>query len=396
MLSIFPSLHSLQLYKDSATEPLTRQGQVENPLIFLYCAYTTDRLFVMGLDRVLGVHKWKNSSPTYLPPYTLDLDRKRRVRRRVGVHFAVGLTILPGFFAVTRCERYVLSCGHWDNSLRVTAVGSGQLHQSLTAHKDIVTCVGISEQGDYVVTGSKDATVMVWQNHEFIDKAGDRRADESHGKQHTLLCDRPKHVLYGHDDEVTCVLVSTDYDTVASGSRDGTIILHTLRTGRYTRTITPNPPPTVGPTSAYHVPAIRFLSLSRQGTLVAYSYSVHSSTLYTFTINGRPMHAMQLTHRLYTLLLSANGQYLVVGGDGPAVSVHRMADLQCVQQLPVAVVGGESVEGGVAGVTVRCLCLTPNEQHLLAGTSTGELLIYALDQHTLTNKLLKRLQQIGL
>ena len=349
----------------------------------------------------------KNSSPTYLPPYTLELDRKRRVRRRVGVHFAVGLTILPGFFAVTRCERYVLSCGHWDNSVRVTAVGSGQLHQSLTAHKDIVTCMGISEMGDVLVTGSKDATVMVWQNHEFIDKASEGRADETQGKQHAagshhshhgelLLCDRPKHVLYGHDDEVTCVFVSTDYDIVASGSRDGTIILHTLRTGRYTRTIAPNPPPTIGPASVHPVPAIRFLSLNRQGTLVAYSYSSHSSTLYTFTINGRPMHTMQLSHRLYTQLLSANGQYLVVGGDGPAISVHRMADLQCVQQLPVAVASGEAAEGGVAGVTVRCLCLTPNEQHLLAGTSTGELLIYALDQHTLTNKLLKRLQQIGL
>ena len=349
----------------------------------------------------------KNSSPTYLPPYTLELDKKRRVRRRIGVHFAVGLTILPGFFAVTRCERYVLSCGHWDNSMRVTAVASGQLHQSLTAHKDIVTCMAISEMGDHVVTGSKDATVIVWQNHEFIDKGSEAKADEPHGKQHAggarsthhgelLLCDRPKHVLYGHDDEVTCVLVSTNYDVVASGSRDGTIILHTLRTGRYTRTITPNPPPTAGPASAYPVPAIRFLSLSKHGTLVAYSYSLHSSTLYTFTINGRPMHSVQLAHRLYTQLLSGNGQYLVVGGDGPAISVYRMADMQRVQQLPVAVVGSDVGESGVAGVTVRCLCLTPNEQHLLAGTSTGELLIYALDQHTLTNKLLKRLQQIGL
>ena len=47
-------------------------------------------------------------------------------------------------------------------------------------------------------------------------------------------------------------------------------------------------------------------------------------------------------------------------------------------------------------VTLRCLGLTPNEQHLLVGTARGEMLIYALDQHTLTNKLIKRLQQIGL
>ena len=120
----------------------------------------------MGLDRVLGVHKWKNSSPSYLPPYTLDVEKRKgtRRRRRVGVHFAVGLNLLPTFFDVSRCERFLLSAGHWDNSLRVTTVATGALHQSLAAHRDIVTCLAQTEMGDFVVTGSKDATVVVWAN----------------------------------------------------------------------------------------------------------------------------------------------------------------------------------------------------------------------------------------
>jgi hypothetical protein len=35
--------------------------------------------------------------------------------RRVGVHFTVGLNILPFFFCVSLDQRFLLSCGHWDN-----------------------------------------------------------------------------------------------------------------------------------------------------------------------------------------------------------------------------------------------------------------------------------------
>ena len=118
MLSIFPSLHQLQLYPEPAAERMTSRGTVDNPLLFIYSAYNSDRLLVMGLDRVLAVHKWKNSSPSYLPPYTLETEKRKgtRRRRRIGVHFAVGLNLLPAFFIVSRCERFLLSAGHWDNS----------------------------------------------------------------------------------------------------------------------------------------------------------------------------------------------------------------------------------------------------------------------------------------
>ena len=400
MLSIFPSLQHLQLYEDAAARRMTSKGSVDNPLLLVYCAHTTDRLLVMGLDRVLSVHKWKNSSPSYLPPYTLELERKSRRRRRVGVHFAVGLNLLPSFFAVSRCERYLLTAGHWDNSLRVSVVASGYLHQALFGHKDVVTCVAVSETGDFVVSGSKDATVLVWAGHAFMEKrergeeggggglasagamgmaamgvVGGARRSTAHSE--LLLCDRPKHVLYGHDDEVTCVAVSAQYDLVASGGRDGSIILHTLRTGRYTRTV---PPP-----ASARPAAVRFLHVTIHGVLVA--YFLHTSTLCTFTINGRPLQSVALSDRLFALLVSPNGAHVMAGGEAGVVSVFRVSDLVCVQQLT----------GSTDNMaTIRCLSLTPNEQHLLAGTAKGEMLIYALDQHTLTAKLMKRLQQIGL
>ncbi len=75
------------------------------------------------------------------------------------------------------------------------------------------------------MTGSRDATVIVW---DVLLTAASNGA---------FVREVPRHVLYGHDDEVTCVTINTDLDIVASGSLDGTMILYEFRSGEYLRTI---------------------------------------------------------------------------------------------------------------------------------------------------------------
>lgn len=64
-------------------------------------AGASDWIVTIGLDRVLSMHKWKSSSPEYLPPFVFELDKsvsnalenpdfdREKVLKRVGVHFAV-------------------------------------------------------------------------------------------------------------------------------------------------------------------------------------------------------------------------------------------------------------------------------------------------------------------
>ena len=52
-----------------------------------------------------------------------------------------------------------------------------------------MTCLALSDNGDTLVTGSRDTTVMVWKL-DLDDKLGQP------------VITTPKHVLYGHDDEV--------------------------------------------------------------------------------------------------------------------------------------------------------------------------------------------------
>merc|ERR1712091_600030 len=94
--------------------------------------------------------------------------------------------------------------------------------------------------------------------------------------------DKPTHILFGHDDEVTAVAANYDLDLVASCSLDGTCILHTLRSGRYTLTIRPP-----GPDSL-----LSRVAISPRGYLVLFSRS--DLRLHLYGLSGRNLGSMEV------------------------------------------------------------------------------------------------------
>jgi neurobeachin-like protein 1/2 len=69
-----------------------------------------------------------------------------------------------------------------------------------------------------------------------------------------------RNILYGHEDEITCLAVSEDLDIVVSGSKDKTAIIHTLLNGKYVRSI-----------SLPNNESIDEIKISKQGNIVIYS-----------------------------------------------------------------------------------------------------------------------------
>ena len=432
----------LQLYN---VEQVAALAATENPLLFLALLPGSDRLLSVSLDRVMGLHKFKNRVHESLPPLLMIDKRKHSSTaslssssshtwngvtgsvssmgsvsssgsstltsalnfmggrqsnagsgKRVGVHFTVNMNILPFLFLRSHDERFLLSAGHWDNSLRVTHIDSGIGIQAISAHKDIVTCVAISEVGDYIVTGSRDTTTIVWQVAEYVidlvshpmftamGAAGPAAATATASAAQAgdlYLLDTPLHVLYGHDDEVLCVAVSSDLDTVVSASRDGTIMLHTLRSGRYTRTITP-----------LDLHPIRWVGISAQGTVMA--YSPVDFILHAFTINGDVIGSCDTGERLSAFQWSADGEFLLTGGERKQLSIYQLyppatngnssPPLQCVHRLPPT------------DTNIRCIALTHEEQHILVGTASGKLYVYGLNSDYVKKRLLRRLENAGL
>ncbi|XP_038117714.1 uncharacterized protein LOC6033549 isoform X2 [Culex quinquefasciatus] len=112
-------------------------------------------------------------------------------------------------FIITADSLYLIS-GSKDMSLKVWQVSGGKLAQVLVGHSDAVTCVAVSVTNkNQVISGSKDTNLIIWDIHTGEEI----------------------HTLAGHLAPVTCVKVSADGTTAVSGSDDKTLIVWEMKRG---------------------------------------------------------------------------------------------------------------------------------------------------------------------
>lgn len=212
-----------------------------------------------------------------------------------GLQFSYQISITSSCFDIPSNNKDIIfSCGHWDNSFKCSTTTNPAILQSIWRHKGLVTCIAICGDDKTLVTGSTDTTLMVW---EF-----------SSGKH--PIQPQPRHILYGHDDEVTCVAASSDLDVAISGSKDKTCIIHTLRQGRYVRTITL---PSGG--------SIDQVAVSDDGHVVIFSNE--DMMIYLYSINGKLLKSVDAGQNVNALMIH-ECKYLVYGGDSGIVFVRRI------------------------------------------------------------------------
>lgn len=166
---------------------------------------------------------------------------------------------------VSNDGRLLFSGGHWDCSLRVTQLAKGKLVGRICRHigacgaiaaihskvalfvfnhfsmsfessvlADVVTCLALDLCGIYLISGSRDTSCIVWQVVQQVNFSsvfvslcrGARFPDDLsaflclvQGGFSSGLSPRPVQVLCGHDQEVTCVAISTELDMAVSGSK---------------------------------------------------------------------------------------------------------------------------------------------------------------------------------
>lgn len=256
----------------------------------------------------------------------------------------------------TPFENFLIFCGNWEYSFQVISLVDGRCVQSIRRHKDVVSAVAVSSDGGILATGSYDTTVMVWevQHAKTHEKRARNYAQSELPRKACIVSETPFHVLCGHDDIITCLYVSVDLDIVISGSKDGTCMFHTLREGKYVRSLRH---PSGSPLSKFVV--------SRHGRIVLYSDD--DLSLHLYTINGKHIASSESNGRLNCVQLSTCGNFLVCGGDQGVIVVRSMNSLDLVMKYNSA-----------AGKVITSLVVTP-EECFLAGTKDGNLLVYSYE-----------------
>lgn len=120
----------------------------------------------------------------------------------------------------------IFSCGGATAKIKLWSIKEERKIEEVSGHSEQVWSIAISPDGQTLASASKDKTIKLWS----VQKEGFLLWST------TKL--RARQTLIGHSDEVTFVRFSPDGQTLASGSKDGTIKLWSLQTLKMQRTIT--------------------------------------------------------------------------------------------------------------------------------------------------------------
>ncbi|XP_033238937.1 neurobeachin isoform X24 [Drosophila pseudoobscura] len=287
----------------------------------------------LTIDPVLAVHGANNNSNAVS-------------RRHLGDNFSQMLKIRSNCFVTTVDSRFLIACGFWDNSFRVFATETAKIVQIVFGHFGVVTCMARSEcnitSDCYIASGSADCTVLLWHwnaRTQSIVGEGD--------------VPTPRATLTGHEQAVTSVVISAELGLVVSGSSNGPVLIHTTF-GDLLRSL--------DPPSEFHSPEL--ITMSREGFIVI---NYDKGNVAAYTINGKKLRHETHNDNLQCMLLSRDGEYLMTAGDRGIVEVWRTFNLAPLYAFPACNAG------------IRSLALTHDQKYLLAGLSTGSIIVFHID-----------------
>ncbi|XP_068790145.1 neurobeachin-like protein 2 isoform X3 [Struthio camelus] len=314
-----------------------------------------DVLVTVSANGLLGTHNWlpydKNISNYF--SFTKDPTvSNAKTQRFLQGPFAPGADLSSHTLAVSPDGKLLFSGGHWDNSLRVTALAKGKVVGHITRHIDVVTCLALDLCGIYLISGSRDTTCMVWQ---VLQQGG-----FSSG-----LAPKPVQVLYGHDDEVTCVAISTELDMAVSGSKDGTIIIHTVRRGLFMKSLRP-------PSESSLPTTVSSLAVGLEGQIVAQTAVGEQSSLkdkfalHLYSVNGKHLSSVTLDKQVMAMCVTED--FVVLGTMQCGLEIRDLQSLQAaVPPVPMR-------------VPIHSVSVTKEKSHILVGLEDGKLIVVGAGQ----------------
>uniref|UniRef100_A0A671K7B9 Neurobeachin-like protein 2 n=1 Tax=Sinocyclocheilus anshuiensis TaxID=1608454 RepID=A0A671K7B9_9TELE len=352
-LNIFEHLTELKSFfieGISDNVPLVKAVVPKNQSHSFISQGSPDTLVTLSQNGLMGTHGWLPYDKNISNYFTFIKDPTVagvKTQRYLAGPFSPGVEVTAHLFVVSHDGKLLFSGGHWDNSLRVASLVRGKTVGQHIHHMDIVTCLATDHFGIHLISGSRDTTCMVWQ----VLQQGGAPVGLSH---------KPVQVLYGHTDEVVSVSISTELDMAVSGSRDGTVIIHTVRRGQYMRSLRP-PCESSLPVSIMH------LAVSWEGHLVVHTCVEGKATLkdknalHLYSVNGKHLCSAPLKEQVTDMC--ASGEHVIIGSEQGFLSVRDLYSLAlCVSPTAMR-------------VPIRCVSVTKEQSHALVGLDDGKLIV---------------------
>uniref|UniRef100_A0A3Q1D217 Neurobeachin-like protein 2 n=1 Tax=Amphiprion ocellaris TaxID=80972 RepID=A0A3Q1D217_AMPOC len=310
----------------------------------------SDILVTVSSSGLIGTHSWLPYDKNIANYFTFTKDptmSNPKTQRFLSGPFSPGVEISAQVLVVSNDGRLLFSGGHWDCSLRVTQLGKGKLVGRICRHIDVVTCLALDLCGIYLISGSRDTSCIVWQ---VLQQGG-----FSSG-----LSPRPVQILCGHDQEVTCVAISTELDMAVSGSKDGTVIVHTVRRGQFLRTLRP-------PGDSCVPAQISELQVGMEGHIVVQtsleerSHRKGKYSIHVYSVNGCLLSSFSMEEQVTALHLVS--EYVILGTMQGALHIRDLCSLDALV-TPLAL-----------RVPVRSVSVTKECSHILVGLEDGKLIV---------------------
>ncbi|RRT81725.1 hypothetical protein B296_00005171 [Ensete ventricosum] len=271
-----------------------------------------------------------------------------------------------------------ISWGFPDRSLRVMSYDQDKL---LSTHENLhggnqIQCVGVTHDGQVLVTGGDDGVVSVWK----FDK--DNRL--SLGR---ALC--------AHTSRITCIHVSQPYSLIVTGSEDCSAILWDLTNLVFVKQLPSFP----APVSAVHVNELTGTILTAAGILLAV-WSINGDCLAVVNTSQLPSDLiLSVTSTMHSDWQDTN--WCVTGHQSGAVKVWNMVHCSTDEgrgrsKSSAAGAGGLDLSGRLPEYKlllhkvlkshkhpVTALHLTSDLKQLLSGDSSGHLLSWTISDDSL-------------
>jgi WD40 repeat protein len=261
----------------------------------------------------------------------------------------------------------LFSCGYFDNSVKIHSLDSFQLQSNINGvHRGRINCLEVDDEGAIMVTGGDDATGHIWiVDHNALASAitdGFVKSSLGRDRSEETRCYHA-HTLLGHVTPICCIAMCTKLDVVLTGSLDGSICIHNIRSGKFNRALHVDAVTgKVQESCAGNGIPVRKLAIYNDGFFVAH---LCDGSLHVISINGQQLCSTNAGEIINTMIICPKSEAVITGGDKGCVRIWALPDLTLRCTVDV------KKNGAITGIA-----LTPGAQQFLCiGSGNGMLSI---------------------